>query len=255
MNIVSWNVNGIRACYQKDLKQKIESLKPDIFCVQETKADIASLSQEIQNCYGNHSYFCSSTVKKGYSGVATFSLQKPKSVTFGLGIEKFDQEGRVLITEFEDFKLYNIYFPNGGMGEERVAYKEQFNDSLFEHLAKQLDLGHSLVVVGDYNIAHTEMDIFDPQRHANESGFLPKEREWFSEFLELGFVDTFRETYPEAEGAFTWWSYRERARPLNRGWRIDYICVSSDLQDRVMHAQIHSEIEGSDHCPVSVRIE
>ncbi|MFP5519571.1 MAG: exodeoxyribonuclease III [Bdellovibrionia bacterium] len=254
MKIVSWNVNGIRACYKKGLLDFIENEAPDIFCIQETKAHIEQVEDEVKDL-GYKNYYWSSAKRKGYSGVASFMDKAPKSIKKGIGIEAYDSEGRIVWTEHEGFDLYNIYFPNGGSGEERHLFKQQFLKDLSAHLKAELKSGKEIVVVGDYNVAHKEIDVYDPVRLAKESGFLPEERQWFDTFLELGFVDTFRLFEPQAKEQFTWWSYREFARVANRGWRIDYICVSAGLKDKVKAAGILQEVEGSDHCPVMIKLE
>lgn len=253
MKIISWNVNGIRAAAKKGLIEFVAAEKPDFLCLQETKAHLDQVEKEIQTL-GYESSFWSSAKKRGYSGVATFCHQNVKH-SKGWGAEIYESEGRIVWTETPHFDLYNIYFPNGGSGEERHLFKQQFLKDLNLHLAEQLARGKSIVLVGDYNVAHREMDVYDPIRLSKESGFLPEEREWFNSFLNLGFVDTFRKFYPDKKDSYSWWSYRELARISNRGWRIDYVCVSKDLESRVRAAKIHAETTGSDHCPVSIEID
>nr|HPI41853.1 exodeoxyribonuclease III [Pseudobdellovibrionaceae bacterium] len=196
MKIISWNVNGIRACLKKDLMSFVRKYQPDILCLQETKAHKDQVEPEGQ-CLGKKYSYWSSAKKKGYSGVATFCDQEPHFVQTGIGFSQYEDEGRIVVTDHGHFLLYNIYFPNGGSGEERHKFKQQFLKDLYLHLKTDLDQGKSIVVVGDYNIAHTENDIYDPIRLANESGFLPEERDWMSRFLELGFIDTFRFLQPD----------------------------------------------------------
>ena len=253
VKIVSWNVNGIRASYKKGLEGFVRSYKPDILCLQETKAHPEQVGPEISQLAGLSSCWASAT-KKGYSGVATFWKNEPKSKVIGLGIEEFDSEGRVVVTDHEDFLLYNIYFPNGQSREERQIYKMQFNRALQKQLADRLKQGREIVVVGDYNIAPTAIDIHDPERFANTSGFLPEEREWFQQLLDSGFVDTFRHFNPKETERYSYWSQIERARISNRGWRIDMICVSKGLVKRLKSADILDHIEGSDHCPIVVEL-
>lgn len=253
MKIVSWNVNGIRAAYKKGLIEFIERENPDVFCVQETKASRDQCEPMICAPGGRLSYW-SSAVKKGYSGVATYVFQAPRSVSYGIGCPEYDSEGRFVITEHDDFLLYNIYFPNGGSGQERHDFKQRFLRDLNAHLKPLVEGGRPVVVVGDYNVAHREIDIHDPVRLVGESGFLPEERAWFDSFLELGFVDTFRYLHPDARERFTWWSYLERGRLGNRGWRIDYICVTKNLLPRLRRAEVLDGQEGSDHCPVLVEL-
>lgn len=254
MKIVSWNVNGIRACYKKGLSEFLLAEEPDIFCVQETKAHLEQVEPDTQKLGYEHAFW-SSAQRKGYSGVATFLTQRPLQVRKGLGIEKYDSEGRVVWTTHENFDLYNIYFPNGGSGEERHLFKQQFLKDLNRHLAGELAQNKKIVLVGDYNVAHQPVDVYDPVRLSKVSGFLPEERQWFGAFLELGFIDTFRHYHPDSKDRYSWWSYRELARTANRGWRIDYICVSKNLVEHLRSAEIFDQVEGSDHCPVVVELE
>lgn len=254
MKIVSWNVNGIRACAKKGLFEYLNVEKPDILCLQETKAHLEQVEPEVQTLGYPHADW-SSAKRKGYSGVATFSRTNPLSFNRGWGQDEYDSEGRIVISDHRDFLLYNIYFPNGGSGEERHLFKQKFLADLVTHLKTPLSQGREVVLVGDYNVAHREVDVYDPVRLSKESGFLPEERAWFSAFLELGFVDTFRHFHPEAKDRYSWWSYRELARISNRGWRIDYICVTKGLVPRLLSAEIRDEIEGSDHCPVVVELK
>jgi len=254
MKIVSWNVNGIRACAKKGLADFLRQEKPDIFCVQETKAHLEQVEPEVQKLSYPNAHW-SSAKKKGYSGVATFYRGPAVPFANGFGIEAYDSEGRFLITEHPDFALFNIYFPNGGSGEVRHDFKQQFLADLREHLRSRLAQGRDIIVVGDYNIAHREVDLYDPKRLAKESGFLTEERAWMDQFFGLGFVDTFRQFHPDAKERYSWWSYRELARVGNRGWRIDYISVSEKLRDRVRSAEILDQVEGSDHCPVVIEID
>lgn len=252
--IISWNVNGIRACAKKGLSDFIVAQDPDIFCVQETKAHIDQVEESVRTLGYPISHW-SSAVRKGYSGVATFSKKEPLSVTKGIDLAHYDSEGRFVITEHEHFDLYNIYFPNGGSGETRHNFKQEFLRDLNSHLKAQLKKGKSIIVVGDYNVAHKEVDIYDPVRLSKESGFLPEERQWFDSFLELGFVDTFRHLHPDVKQRYSWWSYRELARLGNRGWRIDYISISKNLLKNLKSADVLDQVEGSDHCPVVAELE
>lgn len=249
MKIISWNVNGIRACYKKGLTDFLLIEKPDIFCIQETKAHIDQVEEGARKLGLKYSYW-SSAVRKGYSGVATFVDVEPKKVDLGIGAQEYDSEGRIVVTDHGHFELYNIYFPNGGSGDERHNFKQKFLQDLNLHLAQKIKQGKALVVVGDYNVAHREMDVHDPVRLSKESGFLPEERQWFDSFLELGFIDTFRHFHPDAAKRYSWWSYRELARISNRGWRIDYICITKNLEKNLKSADILDQVEGSDHCPV-----
>ena len=255
MRIISWNVNGIRAVYKKGFIEFIERENPDILCVQETKAHREQCEPALWAPAGRTSHW-SSAARKGYSGTATFSVREPKSAASGIGIPDYDSEGRFVVTEHDEILLYNIYFPNGGSGEERHDFKQRFLKDLNAHLKPLIAKGRKIIVVGDYNVAHRAIDIYDPVKLSKESGFLPEEREWFDQFLALGFVDTFRHLHPERPEAYTWWSYRERGREMgNRGWRIDYICVTQNLTERVVRAEVMGQVMGSDHCPVLVDLK
>ncbi len=254
MRIVSWNVNGIRACYKKNLMGFIQMETPDVLCLQETKALIEQVDEPVKLLGYDKSYWMSAK-RKGYSGVATFSNIPPVEVKHGIGIAEYDSEGRVLITSYEKFDIYNIYFPNGGSGDERHLFKQNFLKDLYHLLKNELSRGKEIIVVGDYNIAHQEIDIFDPIKFVKESGFLPEERTWFDRFIELGFVDSFRELNPNLKNKYSWWSYREFSRVGNRGWRIDYICLSKGLRKYLKSADILDHVDGSDHCPVRADFE
>jgi exodeoxyribonuclease-3 len=249
MKIVSWNVNGIRACYKKGLQDFVTQHKPDVFCLQEVKANLDQVDEATQKL--GYKFSCwSSAVRKGYSGVATFSDQEPKKCELGFGFPEYEQEGRIVRTDFGRFELYNIYFPNGGSGDVRHHFKQKFLKDLNLHLKNEIKKGREIVVVGDYNVAHREIDVYDPVRLSKESGFLPEERAWFEDFLSLGFIDSFRKFHPEEKDRYSWWSYRELARISNRGWRIDYVCVTQGLEKFLKNADILDQVEGSDHCPV-----
>jgi exodeoxyribonuclease III len=254
MKIISWNVNGIRAVHKKGLIEFIEREDPDIFCVQETKAMPEQCEPILMTPAGRVSFW-SSAKRKGYSGVATFLKKPPLAKAFGIGIEEYDSEGRIVVTEHDDFTLYNIYFPNGGSGAVRHDFKQQFLRDLSAHLKPLVKAGKPIVVVGDYNVAHREIDIYDPKGLSGESGFLPEERAWFDSFLEMGFVDTFRHFHPDEPDRYTWWSYVERGRLGNRGWRIDYICVTPNLVSRLRRAEVLDGQMGSDHCPVLLEMD
>jgi exodeoxyribonuclease-3 len=249
MKIVTWNVNGIRASHKKGLAEFVKNEKPDILCLQETKAHIDQVEDEAKHLGYKH-YFWSSAVRKGYSGVATFTDAEPKQNDIGWGQTEYSSEGRIVMTDHGGFDLYNIYFPNGGSGEERHGFKQKFLKDLNSHLKEKIKKGREIIVVGDYNVAHLEIDVHDPQRLSKESGFLPEERAWFDSFLALGFTDTFRMFHADEAKRYSWWSYRELARISNRGWRIDYICVTKGLEKSVVSADILDQVQGSDHCPV-----
>ncbi len=253
MKILSWNVNGIRAAYKKGLIEFIERVEPDILAVQETKAEPGQCEPPLQRPAGLHGVW-SAGKRKGYSGTATFSRTEPLSVSHGIGIDAYDQEGRFVITKHGDFTLYNIYFVNGGSGPERHDFKQHFLKDLSLHLAPKVKAGEKIVIAGDYNVAHREIDVYNPTKLAGESGFLPEERAWFDSFLALGFVDTFRHLHPNERDKFTWWSQLERGRIGNRGWRIDYLCVTQNLLSRVKKAEILDGQMGSDHCPCLIEL-
>ncbi len=253
MKIVTWNVNGIRSVAKKGLHEFWEQAQPDILCLQETKAHPDLLTPELVCPQGWHSYW-SSAERAGYSGVATFTRGAPTQIQHGINIPKFDAEGRVVVTVFDAFTLFNIYFPNGGSGDERHRFKQEFLRRLRHHLQRRLEKGERLVIVGDYNIAYLDHDVYDPKALNNESGFLPEERQWFRDFLSDGFIDTFRHFHPNAGDRYTWWAYYENARLGNRGWRIDHICVSKNLESALRGAEILDQQEGSDHCPVLVEL-
>jgi exodeoxyribonuclease-3 len=254
MKIISWNVNGIRACHKKGLVDFVKAESPDILCLQETKAHIDQVEDEAKHLGFPH-YYWSSATKKGYSGVATFAKAQPKSNVKGWGQEEYSSEGRIVMTDHGPFDLYNIYFPNGGSGDVRHDFKQKFLKDLNAHLKEKLQSGREIVVVGDYNVARQDVDVYDPVRLSKISGFLPEERVWFESFLELGFIDTFRHFHPQATKRYSWWSYQELARISNRGWRIDYVCVSKGLEKSLVSADILDEVMGSDHCPVVATLQ
>ena len=244
MNIHSWNVNGLRAIVGKGFLDYINEYNPDILCIQETKLQESNLKEELTNINDYYSYF-SHAEKKGYSGVATYTKEKPISVKHGIGIEEFDSEGRILITEFKDFTLLNIYFPNGQKDENRLDYKLRFYDAILDYCNKEVNEGKKLVICGDYNTAHTEIDIKNAKANEKTSGFLPIERAWIDKFIENGYTDTFRKLNEDTI-KYSWWSYRFKARERNTGWRIDYHFVSDNLIDNVKDAGILNEVYGSE---------
>ena len=254
MKIITWNVNGMRSVAQKTLGPFMASQKPDLLCVQETKCHPDQLEPGLIDERGYRSYW-SAARRPGYSGTATFSTRELKSVAHGFGIPKFDAEGRMVVTEFDGFAVYNCYFPNGGSGPERHQFKQDFLRNFARHLIKRVKRGENVIVVGDYNVAYLDIDVYDPKGLGTESGFLPEERRWMHDFLDAGFVDTFRKFKPDEPGRYSWWSYFQNARPANRGWRIDHICVSRGLESRVRSVDILDEQMGSDHCPVVMEID
>jgi len=252
MQLISWNVNGIRSAHRKGFMEWFQKQNPDIFCVQETKAQMDVLPHDLLNIQGYHSVF-SSAEKKGYSGVAMYSKRKPVQINTGLGISRFDHEGRTIVADFGEFVLFNIYFPNGQKNEERLKYKMDFYDA-FLSVVDALDKeGRNIIVCGDVNTAHREIDLAHPKENETTSGFLPIEREWIDKFLNHGWIDTFRMFHPEPEN-YTWWSMRTRARERNIGWRIDYFYVNERFHKNVKDAFILPEVEGSDHCPIGLDI-
>ncbi len=252
LKIVSWNVNGIRACANKGFLEYLETESPDILCLQETKIhDPEILEEPIRNPSGYHTIFHSG-IRKGYSGVAIYTKHKPTAVLEGLGIERFDKEGRVVMAEFNNTCVFSVYFPNGQMNEERLQYKLDFFDAFFGFCEAQRAEGKNLIILGDYNIAHTEIDLANPKENEKYSGFLPIERAWMDRIVQMGYVDTFRDKFPGLEKAYSWWTYRFGSRARNVGWRIDYCFVNKEIADRVKTAFIQPEITGSDHCPVGI---
>lgn len=253
LKLISWNVNGIRAVYKKGFFQWFVTEKPDILCLQETKATADQFPEELKKVEGYNSYFAEAQ-KKGYSGVAFFSTVQPKKVETGFGIERFDTEGRILIAYYDAFVLYNIYFPNGKASKERLQYKMDFYDAFLEHAEKLRKKGMSIVMCGDVNTAHTEIDLARPKENENVSGFLPEERAWIDKYIAKGYTDTFR-MFVKEDGHYSWWDYKTKARERNIGWRIDYFFVSNDLIPKVKDAFILDTVEGSDHCPVGIILE
>jgi len=253
IRLLSWNVNGIRAIYKKGFLDWFKKDNPDILCLQETKAHPDQLTDELKNVEGYESHF-SWAEKKGYSGVVTYTKLKPVKVQQGIGIKQFDSEGRFIVTEFKEFTLFNIYFPNGKASKERLQYKMDFYDSFLKHCKKLLKQGNKIVICGDVNTAHKEIDIARPKENSNVSGFLPEEREWMDKFLEAGFLDTFRMFNDEPE-QYTWWDIITRARDRNVGWRIDYFYISDNLKKNLVSASIHSSVMGSDHCPIEIELK
>lgn len=252
MRILSWNVNGLRAIYKKGFLEWFLEEKPDVLCLQEVRAMEEQLPSELKEVEGYHAFF-SSAERKGYSGVAIYTTVTPESVKRGFDIERFDREGRVLIADYRDFVLLNIYFPNGGSSKERLQYKLEFYDAFLDYVSKLKEEGKRIIVCGDLNTAHKEIDLAEPEKHEEASGFLPEERAWIDRFLSKDYVDTFR-MFNKEPGHYTWWDYKVRARKRNLGWRIDYFFVSDSFKDDVQSAYILSDVMGSDHCPVGIDI-
>jgi len=253
LRLLSWNVNGIRAIQKKGFLDWFKEESPDILCLQETKAHPDQLDDALKNIDGYQSYF-SSAEKKGYSGVVTYTKIKPLSFQQGIGIEKFDSEGRIIVTEFKEFVLFNIYFPNGKASEERLQYKMDFYEVFLKHLKKLKKAGKKISICGDVNTAHKEIDIARPKENEKISGFLPEEREWIDKLLKAGFIDTFR-AFNDQPDNYTWWDMMTRARERNVGWRIDYFFISENLKDNLKSAFILPDVMGSDHCPVGLELQ
>jgi len=253
IEILCWNINGIRAAEKKGFLDWLQGVSPDILCLQETKAQLGEISQELQQPPGYYTYW-DFPERKGYSGVATFTKEKPIKVENGFGIKHFDIEGRVIITQYPEFTLFNIYFPNGKMSEERLKYKMDFYDAFLDFVDPIKARGEKLIICGDFNTAHKEIDLARPKENENVSGFLPMERAWMDTFVAHGFIDTFRHFNKEPEH-YTWWSLRTRARERNIGWRLDYFFVTENLLGSVTEASILSDVIGSDHCPVGIRLQ
>lgn len=249
MKLISWNVNGLRACVQKGFQDFFEQADADIFCIQESKLQEGQIDLPLQ---GYHQYW-NYAKKKGYSGTAIFSKEKPLSVSYGIGIEEHDQEGRVITLELKEFYVVTVYTPNSQNELARLPYRMKWEDDFLTYL-KQLEEKKPVIFCGDLNVAHKEIDLKNPKTNHKNAGFTNEERGKFSVLLQNGFIDTFRYFYPDQEGIYSWWSYRFRAREKNSGWRIDYFCVSEVLKDRLLDAKIHTDVMGSDHCPVELTI-
>ncbi len=250
MKLISWNVNGLRACMGKGFPEFVEQAAPDVLCLQETKLQSGQLALELPGYRQYWNY----AEKKGYSGTAIFSRREPLAVTYGLGLEEHDHEGRVITLEFEDFFLVTVYTPNAQEKLARIDYRLQWERAFREFLTG-LDARKPVVVCGDMNVAHQEIDLKNPGPNRGNAGFSDQEREAFGQLLEAGFTDTFRLLHPDETGAYSWWSYRFHAREKNAGWRIDYFLVSRRLETRVKQADILAEVQGSDHCPVLLELD
>lgn len=247
--LISWNVNGLRACVKKGFLEYLKESDADIFCIQETKLQEGQIDLELDGYYDYWNY----AEKKGYSGTAVFTKEKPLSVKIGMGIEEHDQEGRVITLEFSEFYLVNVYTPNSKQGLERIDYRMVWEDVFREYL-KCLENMKPVIVCGDLNVAHNEIDLKNPKSNRKNAGFSDQERSKIGELLDSGFIDTYRYFYPDKEGEYSWWSYRFNARANNAGWRIDYFLVSESLKNKLNDAKIHTEVMGSDHCPVELTI-
>ena len=256
MKIVSWNVNGLRSLCKDDAalwKAFLKGVKPDIFCLQETKASPEQLPDGLRDLPGFSSYFSSSKVKKGYSGVAIYTKIEPISLLYGMGVPEFDDEGRFIAAEFQDFWLINSYFPNGGQGHHRIDYKLRYYDA-FLSFAEKLRKQKPVIFCGDVNTAHEAIDLARPEANEENTGFLPEERAWIDEVIAAGYVDIWRDRNPSRTGAYTYWDLFTRARDRNVGWRIDYFFVAREFLKNIKKTEIHSSIYGSDHCPISITL-
>lgn len=249
MKLISWNVNGIRACVNKGFKEFFENINADIFCIQETKCQKDQIELEFK---GYKSYW-NSAEKKGYSGTAIFTKIDPIDVKYGIGIEEHDKEGRVITLEFEKFYMVNIYTPNSKRELERLDYRQIWEDEIRKYLLN-LQKTKPVIMCGDLNVAHEEIDLKNPKTNRGNAGFTDEERAKMTKLLNSGFIDTFRHLYPKKEEAYTWWSYMGKAREKNIGWRIDYFIISKDIANEIKEAKIHPEILGSDHCPIELEI-
>lgn len=254
MKIISWNVNGIRAIAKKGFLDWFEKTGIDILCLQETKALPGQLSGALKNPLGYSSSWNYPKHKKGYSGVAVYSKTKPEKVETNLGVPEYDDEGRTLILYFDKFILINTYFPNGQKNEERLIYKLNYYDVFLEFCNRLAKEGRNLIMCGDYNTAHKEIDLAHPKENEKVSGFLPIERKWLDKYAESGYIDTFR-SFTNEGGHYTWWDYKSRARERNIGWRIDYFFVNGQLKDSVKNSYILKDVYGSDHCPIGLELE
>ena len=250
MRLISWNVNGIRACCDKGFRDSFKALDADFFCLQETKMQEGQLDLNFEGYTSYWNY----AEKKGYSGTAIFTRHRPLNVTYGIGIDEHDHEGRVITLEMENFFLVTVYTPNSQDGLKRLDYRMTWEDD-FRAYIKNLDSKKPVLVCGDLNVAHKEIDLKNPKTNRMNAGFTDQEREKFQTLLDAGFIDTFRYFYPDMENIYSWWSYRFKAREKNAGWRIDYFVASARLADKLQGAKIHTEIFGSDHCPVEVTID
>ena len=250
MKLVSWNVNGLRAIYKKGFEESFKKLDADIFCIQETKMQEGQIELDLQGYYQYYNY----AERKGYSGTAVFTKKEPLNVEYGIGIEEHDKEGRVITLEFDRFYMVNCYTPNSGRELARLEYRMTWEEAFKKYLI-ELDKQKPVIICGDLNVAHTEIDLKNPKSNRKNAGFTDEERSKIESLLNSGFTDTFRKIYPDKEGAYTWWSYMFNARANNAGWRIDYFLVSDRISKNIKDAYIYSDIMGSDHCPVGLEIE
>ena len=254
LRLFSWNVNGIRAAHRKGFLPWFDATAPDLLCLQEVRAEVDQIDAAIAAPLGYHSIWNPSRTKKGYSGTGVLSRREPLRVELGLGDERFDAEGRTVIAEFEDFVLFNSYFPNGRSDLSRVPFKLEFCELFLKRCDEYRREGRPVVFCGDLNTSHREIDLARPKQNVKNTGFLPEERAWIDSVVDAGYIDTFRHLFPDEADRYTWWAMRMRARERNVGWRLDYFFVSDDITDRVVDARIHDDALGSDHCPVELQL-
>ncbi|HDQ72752.1 MAG TPA: exodeoxyribonuclease III [Chloroflexi bacterium] len=254
ITLLSWNVNGIRACYRKGFLDWLFNAQPNVLGLQETRAEAHQLPQKLAQPEGYQGYWNHSRRKKGYSGTGLLTQIEALDVQFGLGIEEFDQEGRTIIAQYSSFTLLNCYFPNGGRDLKRVPFKMAFYDAFLEKCERLRAQGHAIIFCGDVNTAHREIDLAHPKANEKNTGFLPEERAWIDAVVAAGYVDTFRHFYPDLTEQYTWWSMPTRARERNVGWRIDYFFAAEEVMERITDAFILADVMGSDHCPVGLRL-
>jgi exodeoxyribonuclease-3 len=253
MRITTWNVNGIRAAFGKNAFDWVAEFKPDILCLQEIKAKIDQIDVEVFTNLG-YQTILNPAERPGYSGTATIFTKTPDEIKMGLGVERFDNEGRVIQFTYPEFELFNIYFPNGGEENKRVSFKLDFYEQLLINCENLMAEGKEIIITGDFNTAHKEIDLKNPKANEKNTGFLPEERVWIDHFLNKGFIDVFRHLYPE-KVVYTWWTYRFNARKNNVGWRLDYFLVTKGIRDKTMDIITHSDVMGSDHCPVTIELK
>lgn len=253
VSVISYNVNGIRAAQKKGLLDWLASESPDVLCIQETKAQENQVDEILLRPDGYSSYWYSAQ-KKGYSGVAIYTKKEPNHVEYGCGIELYDYEGRIIRADYDGYSIMSVYIPSGSSGSERQVIKEKFLDDFYAYIQELRKTVPNLIIAGDYNICHREIDIHNPKGNKNSSGFLPHEREWMTSFIESGFVDSFRKFHTEGDH-YSWWSYRANARANNKGWRIDYQMIAQEIENRCVSASILPDVKHSDHCPIKIELD
>jgi exodeoxyribonuclease-3 len=252
MKITTWNVNGIRAAFGKNAFEWVADFKPDILCLQEIKAKEDQIDGNIFSSFGYQAVW-NPAERPGYSGTGTLFLREPEKISFGMGVDRFDNEGRIIQISYPEFELFNIYFPNGGQENKRVPFKLDFYEQLLAKCKEMMSNGKEIIITGDFNTAHNEIDLKNPKANEKNTGFLPEERVWIDHYLDSGFIDVFRHLYPQEE-IYTWWTYRFSARTKNIGWRLDYFLVTQGILDKTSDVITHSDVMGSDHCPVTLEL-